>query len=75
MKIGWFYGKNDWAYRYHCKLLMENMPEIEHNENEAGEVNIVMTLHQLTRERVEPTKTVFRFGGSREITEALEKTS
>ena len=63
LKIGWFIGRHDWAYKNLAGHLQKALPDFNHIENTAGDINTLFAVEQLNGDL--NSKTILHLDGNR----------
>lgn len=66
MKIGWYCGNDDWAYKHLTQHLIDELNDMEHVENKDGDCVIALYIEQLVRKSFpQLSKTILHLDGNR----------
>lgn len=66
MKIGWYCGKDDWAFKHLTEHLVSEMDDMHHENNKTGDVQIFMHVGQMSKKsKDELSKSIIHLDGNR----------
>lgn len=66
MKIGWYCGKDDWAFQHVTEQLEAALPECQHVRNVSGDVSVFFVPEGLAKKKdALLNESIIRLGGNR----------